>query len=297
MTYHVPVLLKESIEALHIDPDGIYVDVTFGGGGHSREILKRLKKGRLIVFDRDITAKQNVEEKDQMIFVHQNFRHLKKYLKLYGLIPVKGILADLGVSSYQFDTAERGFSVRFDAELDMRMDQSEQLTAKEVLNQYSEKDLVRIFSEYGEIRNAKTLALKIVKSREDRPIETIGQLKEIVQPVIKGNPNKYFAQVFQAIRIEVNKELEALEELLKQSAEVLDVGGRLVVITYHSLEDRPVKNFMKSGNVIGEIEKDEFGKYELPFRMITKKPVRPEADEIKRNSRARSAKLRVAEKI
>ena len=297
MTYHIPVLLKECIEALKIDPDGIYVDATFGGGGHAREILKYLKKGKLIAFDQDIDAKQNLKDSKNLVFVNQNFRHLKKYLKLYDLIPVDGILADLGVSSYQIDTPERGFSVRYDAELNMRMDRSEGLTAKDVINDYPESELVKIFSEYGEIRNTKTLVKQIIKERGIKKIKTIAAFKDVIKPVIKGNPNKYYAQVFQAIRIEVNKELEALEELLRQSAEVLKPEGRLVIISYHSLEDRMVKNFIKAGNITGEVEKDMYGNYQVPLQPLNKKPITPCKDELKKNVRARSAKLRIAEKV
>lgn len=297
MTYHIPVLLKECVEALNINPDGKYVDVTFGGGGHAGEILKHLNTGKLIAFDQDKDAKQNMERSEKNVFVNQNFRYLKKYLKLHGLIPVDGILADLGVSSHQIDTPERGFSFRYDAGLNMRMDQSQGVTARDVINDYSEGELIRIFSEYGEIRNTKTLVRHILKSRSEKRINNVDEFKIAIRPVVKGNPNKYYAQVFQAIRIEVNKELEALGELLTQSTEVLRPGGRLAIISYHSLEDRMVKNFIKSGNVTGEVEKDMYGNYETPFKAVNKKPIRAGKEELKRNVRARSAKLRIAEKI
>ncbi len=297
MISHEPVLLEECREALNIKADGIYVDVTYGGGGHSREILKRLKSGKLVAFDTDPDAAEQPEQSGNLILIQQNFRHLKRYLQLHNLIPVDGILADLGISSHQIDTASRGFTYRVDAPLDMRMDKSSGLTASKVLNEYSEDDLVRIFSKYGEIENSKTLARAIVKARVLNKIKTSADLKTIVESLTKGNANKYLSKLFQALRIEVNGELDALEELLKQSAEVLSEGGRLAIISYHSLEDRMVKNFMKTGNVKGEMLKDVYGNYEAPFRALTKKPVIPSVAEIKRNKRARSAKLRVAERV
>lgn len=294
---HVPVLLNECIEALNIKPDGIYVDVTYGGGGHAREILKRLTTGKLIAFDQDPDAVGEAEQQGNLILIHQNFRHLKRYLQLYDLIPVDGILADLGVSSHQIDVPARGFSYRFDAVLDMRMDRASKITAKTILNEYSSDELLRIFSEYGEVENAKTLVRAILGARINNKIETVEQLKSAIEPVAKGNMNKYLSKVFQALRIEVNKEMEVLEEMLQQSAEVLSAGGRLVVISYHSLEDRPVKNFIKTGNVKGEVVKDVYGNWSSPFKTLTKKPITPSEEELKRNSRSRSAKLRVGVRI
>jgi 16S rRNA (cytosine1402-N4)-methyltransferase len=290
-------MLKESIDALAIKPEGTYVDVTFGGGGHSRAIMNKLTTGKLVAFDQDEDAQENTWEDKRLIFVHQNFRYLKKYLRLYNLMPVDGILADLGVSSWQFDTAERGFSTRFDAPLDMRMDQSEGITAAEVLNTYTAAQLQRVFGEYGEVRNAKTLANMIVDARAVNEIKTIGEFKQILEPLTHGNPNKYLAQVFQALRIEVNKELEVLEQLLKDAVEVLGTGGRLAVISYHSLEDRLVKNFIKAGNASGVAEKDMYGRSEVPLKAVNRKPLEADAAELKRNPRGRSAKLRIAEKV
>lgn len=297
MIRHEPVLLRESVEALQIHPGGKYVDVTYGGGGHSGEILKRLKNGVLVAFDTDPDAVREVAEAENMILIHQNFRHLKRYLQLHDLIPVDGILADLGVSSHQFDTPERGFTYRYDSALDMRMDKTSKLTAQNVLNEYSQDEMQQVFSEYGEVENSKTLARALVASRANQKIETAGQLRHIIESVAKGNINQYLSKVFQALRIEVNKELEALEELLKQSADVLKVGGRIVVISYHSLEDRLVKNFIKTGNVKGEMLKDVYGNYEAPFKSLSKKPVTPSLEEIKRNTRARSAKMRAGERV
>jgi 16S rRNA (cytosine1402-N4)-methyltransferase len=292
------VLLTESVDALQIQPDGIYVDVTYGGGGHSKAILQKLGvNGKLIAFDQDADAAKNVTSDERLVFVNQNFRHLKKYLKVLNAFPVHGILADLGVSSWQFDTAERGFSFRFDSDLDMRMDNTLPVSAKDIVNNYSEKQLVEIFSEYGEVRNSKTLARTIAEGRKTKSIKTISEFIELVEPVIAGIRNKYLAQVFQALRIAVNEEINVLESMLTQSAESLKQGGRLVVISYHSLEDRMVKNFMKTGNVKGEIVKNIFGQTNKVFEVITKKPVEPNTEEIKKNSRARSAKMRIAEKI
>lgn len=296
MSYHEPVLLKESVEGLQVKAGGVYVDVTYGGGGHSKAILERLGNGKLVAFDQDEDAGQQVVDDERVVFVHQNFRHLKRYLKLYNLIPVDGILADLGISSHQIDTPERGFSTRYDAGLDMRMDQSGGTTAREVLNNYTAEDLQDLFSKYGEVRNAKTLAQVIVQARQVQPVETIAQFKEIISTIIKGNEHRYLAQVFQALRIEVNREMEALEELLVQSTEVLKEGGRLCVISYHSLEDRPVKNFIKSGNTSGVPDKDLFGRFEQPLKAVNRKPIVPDDEEVKRNPRARSAKLRIAVK-
>ncbi|SDS07518.1 16S rRNA (cytosine1402-N4)-methyltransferase [Mucilaginibacter mallensis] len=296
--YHTPVMLKECIEALDIRPDGTYVDVTFGGGGHSRAIMKHLgKDGVLLAFDQDADAQQNVIADDRFVFVDQNFRYLKNFARLHGAIPVDGILADLGVSSYQFDQAERGFSIRFDAELDMRMNQSSDLTAKEIVNNYTEAELHRIFGIYGEIQNAKSLANTIVTARLNAPIVTIADLKNAISARIpKGKENKYLAQVFQALRIEVNQELEALKDFLVQSAEVLVSGGRLVVMSYHSLEDRLVKNFIAKGKFSGEVEKDFFGNDQKPFDAVSRGAITASTEEIEKNNRARSAKLRIAVK-
>jgi len=296
--YHTPVMLQECIDGLNIRPEGTYVDVTFGGGGHSREIIKHLgKDGRLLAFDQDADAQQNVIEDGRFEFIDQNFRYLKNFCRLHHAIPADGILADLGVSSYQFDQAERGFSIRFDAELDMRMNQSGTLTAKEVVSTYSEADLHRIFGIYGEIQNAKSLARTIVTARLNTPINTVADLKNVIAGLIpRGKENKYLAQVFQALRIEVNQELEALRDFLIQSAEVLVSGGRLVVMSYHSLEDRLVKNFIAKGKFSGEVEKDFYGNDQKPFGQISRGAITASEDEIKNNNRARSAKLRIAVK-
>lgn len=296
--YHTPVMLQECIDALAIKPEGVYVDVTFGGGGHSKQIINQLgKKGRLLGFDQDEDAKRNVPEDGRFTFIEQNFKYLKNYCRLYNAIPVDGILADLGVSSHQFDQAERGFSVRFDADLDMRMNQGGDLTAKKIINTYSEEELHRIFGMYGELQNAKTLAKTVVTARLNQPIGTVAELKNAIQNLIpKGKENKYLAQVFQALRIEVNQELEALQEFLLQSAEVLISGGRLVVMSYHSLEDRLVKNFIAKGKFRGEVEKDFFGNDQKPFDAVSRGAITASEEEIKINNRARSAKLRIAVK-
>ena len=297
-SYHTPVMLKECLEGLNIRPDGTYVDVTFGGGGHSRAIMKRLgKNGRLLAFDQDADAQQNAIDDERFEFIDQNFRYLKNFTRLHNAIPVDGILADLGVSSYQFDQAERGFSIRFDAELDMRMNQADKLTAKEVINTYSEADLHRIFGIYGEIQNAKSLAKTIVTARLNAPLATVADLKNAIVGLIpRGKENKYLAQVFQALRIEVNQELEALKDFLIQSAEVLVSGGRLVVMSYHSLEDRLVKNFIAKGKFSGEVEKDIYGNDQKPFEAVSRGAITASEEEIKNNNRARSAKLRIAVK-
>lgn len=296
--YHTPVMLQECIDALAIRPEGVYVDVTFGGGGHSQKILNDLgKTGRLLAFDQDEDAKRNAPDDSRFTFVEQNFRYLKNSCRMYDALPVDGILADLGVSSHQFDQAERGFSVRFDADLDMRMNKSSDLTAKKIINTYSEEDLHRIFGMYGELQNAKTLAKTVVTARLNQPIGTIAELKKVIQNLIpKGKENKYLAQVFQALRIEVNQELEALQEFLLQSADVLASGGRLVVMSYHSLEDRLVKNFISKGKFRGEVEKDFFGNDQKPFDAISRGAITASEEEIKINNRARSAKLRIAVK-
>ena len=297
-TYHTPVMLKECIEGLNIRPDGTYVDVTFGGGGHSREILKHLgEDGELLAFDQDADAQQNVIDDSRFVFIDQNFRYLKNFTRLHNAIPVDGILADLGVSSYQFDQAERGFSIRFDAELDMRMNRSSGISAKDVVNNYTEAELHRIFGIYGEIQNAKSLANTIVMARLIAPIVTVADLKNAISARIpKGKENKYLAQVFQALRIEVNQELEALKDFLVQSAEVLVSGGRLVVMSYHSLEDRLVKNFIAKGKFSGEVEKDFYGNDQKPFEAVSRGAITASAEEITNNNRARSAKLRIAVK-
>ena len=296
--YHVPVLLQEVIDGLAVIPSGIYVDCTFGGGGHSKKILEKLnERGRLIVFDQDEDARKNVPADERVIFVPHNFRHLQRFLRLHKIVKVNGILADLGVSSHQINEPERGFSTRFNAALDMRMNQNEKLSAADVVKSYSEEKLHKIFEQFGEVTNSKTLAKTIVQVRKTQPLNTINEFKNAVYPVVKGNPEKYFAQVFQALRIEVNDELNALKEMLKQSVEVLAEGGRLAVITFHSLEDRIVKIFFKNGNFEGETSADIFGNSrQNELKLITKKPIVPTAEEIKVNPRSRSSKLRIAEK-
>jgi 16S rRNA (cytosine1402-N4)-methyltransferase len=299
--YHNPVMLAECLEGLNLKPDGVYIDATFGGGGHSRAILARLgDKGRLFSFDQDPDANQNarfVADK-QFTFIDANFRHLKKYARLYGATEVDGILADLGVSSHQFDTAERGFSTRFEANLDMRMNQRAGQTAGEVINGYSSAELHRIFGMYGEVQNAKTAAQAVFTARLNQPIETVNDLKGVLQRYApRGKENKYFAQIFQALRIEVNDEMTALQEFLTQTAEMLKPNGRLVVMSYHSLEDRLVKNFINKGKFHGDVEKDLFGNDLKPLSAVVRKAIEPSATETAENPRARSAKLRIAEKI
>lgn len=297
MAYHIPVLAKESINAMAIQPDGVYVDATFGGGGHSRLILDELgDKGQLLGFDQDEDALANVPDDKRFTFVHHNFRYLKQFLRLHAHRKVDGILADLGVSSHQLDVAERGFSFRYDADLDMRMNQQQDINAANILNSYSADDLQLLFSQYGEVRNAKTLALRIVEQRSHQPLNTIGQFLGVIEPIIRGHRSRYLAQVFQALRIEVNDEMGALEGFLKQAMEVLKPGGRLVVISYHSIEDRMIKNFLKAGNIKGVADKDFYGNINRPFKIISKKAILPTDEEIKNNPRARSAKLRVGEK-
>ena len=295
--YHVPVLLEESVSGLNIDPDGVYLDLTFGGGGHSREILKRLKDGCLIGFDQDADALANVPDDDRFIFVNHNFRYLRNFLRYCGYDEADGILADLGVSSHEFDEAGRGFSFRFDAELDMRMNQRSRLKATDNLNTYSEEDLKRIFRNYGEVDNAKRLVDLIVKARAEKMITRSEEFLQVIAPCVpKQKEKKYLAQVYQALRIEVNGELEALEDMLKEAERALRPGGRLVVITYHSLEDRIVKNFLKSGNFEGKVEKDFYGHVKRNFELVNRKVIVPSEEEIEKNPRARSAKLRIAEK-
>lgn len=299
--YHIPVMLSECLEGLNLKAGGVYVDVTFGGGGHSKAILEKLQgKGKLFGFDQDEDAKANAAQiaDSSFTFVEANFRHMQKFLRLYGADKVDGILADLGVSSHQFDTAERGFSIRFDANLDMRMNQRDGVTAAKILNEYPEGELHKLFGMYGEIRNAKTLAAQVVQDRTRSKIETVEDFKTVLRKLApRGAENKYFAQAFQALRIEVNKELEALEEFLEQTAAVLKPGGRLVVMSYHSLEDRLVKNFIQKGKFSGDEEKDFYGNVLKPLEAINKKPIEPNEEEQKINTRSRSAKLRVASRI
>ncbi len=296
--YHVPVMLKEVLEGMNIQADGVYVDCTFGGGGHSKAILEKLgSKGKLIVFDQDASAKQNLPADERVVFVQQNFRQLQRFLRVNKEVLVDGILADLGVSSHQFNEAGRGFSIRFDAALDMRMDNRQTTTAADIIRQFSELQLHKMFEKYGEVTNAKTLAKTIVAKRSVAPIKTIGQFKETIKSIVHGNPNKYLAQVFQALRIEVNDEMGSLKEMLEQSVKVLKPGGRIAIISFHSLEDRLVKNFFKQGT-FEEIEEDDvYGtKPETSLKIITRKPIVPGNEEQKLNTRSRSAKLRIAEK-
>jgi len=298
--YHDPVMLTECIEALQIKPAGTYVDVTFGGGGHSLKILEKLDSGRLLAFDQDEDAKQEAEKiKDRSFtFCQANFMYMKRYLKLNGVTAVDGVLADLGVSSHQIDSAERGFSTRFDGPLDMRMDKSLGITAAKVLNEYSEENMHKIFGMFGELKNAKTAARMIVQRRITKTFQTTADLKTTLQPIApRGKENKYFAQVFQALRIEVNEELKALEDFLHQCGEVIVSGGRLVVMSYHSLEDRMAKNYLNKGKVFGDVEKDFFGNELKPFQAINRKPIEASREEVEQNSRARSAKLRIGEKL
>lgn len=295
-TYHDPVLAETAVEGLNISPGGRYVDATFGGGGHSAIILKKLPQGKLIAFDQDKDAAANVPDDERILFLNQNFRYMRNFLKLYGQLPVDGILADLGVSSHQFDQAQRGFSTRFDGPLDMRMNLEAGLTARDVVNEYPTEKLADLFFLYGELRNAYKIAGAIDKQRKIEPIDTTTQLTALLTRLApRGKENKFFAQVFQALRIEVNQELDALKEFLEQSNDVLKPKGRLVVISYHSLEDRLVKHFMKSGNFRGEIEKDFYGNPLTPMVPLGK-TIMPEQEEMDRNNRARSARLRIAEK-
>ena len=296
--YHIPVLLQECIQGLEIKPEGVYVDVTFGGGGHAKEIFKQInEQGKLIVFDQDAAAKENTWEATNFYFVPSNFIYLSNHLKAHKFDAIDGLLADLGVSSHQFDIPERGFSIREDAPLDMRMNQNSERSAFEVVNLDSEDKLISIFRYYGELSNSRALAGEIIRQRASKPIKTTFELMAVLKPFApKFKDHKFYAQVFQAIRIEVNQELDALKQLLLQSSELLKPGGRLVVISYHSLEDRLVKNFMKRGSFEGEIQKDFFGNILKPFKELIKHPLVPSEDEIRLNSRARSAKLRIAEK-
>ncbi|MEO6221245.1 MAG: 16S rRNA (cytosine(1402)-N(4))-methyltransferase RsmH [Ginsengibacter sp.] len=296
--YHVPVLLDEVIDGLKIIPSGIYVDCTFGGGGHGLAILKKLgSNGKLIAFDQDADVKENLPFDRRLIFVPHNFRHLHRFLRLHKISKVNGILADLGISSHQIDIAERGFSTRFNAPIDMRMNQNEKLDAVKIISSYDETRLHKIFQEYGEVSNSKTLAKTIVATRKSQLLNTITEFKSALYPIVKGNPEKYFAKVFQALRIEVNDELGALKELLIQVPETLEDGGRAVFITFHSLEDRIVKNFFRYGNFERQENDDLYGiPCETDLKVITKKPIIPSSREVKNNSRSRSAKLRIAEK-
>lgn len=298
-SYHIPVLLKEAVDALMIRPDGVYVDCTFGGGGHSKAILEKLgEKGKLVAFDQDKDAKKNLPADQRVRFILQNFRHLQRFLRLHDINVVDGILADLGVSSHQFDEATRGFSTRFSAALDMRMDQQQELKASEVLNTYGEQQLHKLFEQYGEVTNAKTLAKTIAEARKANGFKTTDDLQNAIRAIVKGNPDKYFAQVFQALRIEVNDELGALKEMLQQIPLLLKPGGRVAIITFHSLEDRLVKNFFRRG-AFDEPEQNPFINEERvnELRVITKKPILPSGEEMKMNPRSRSAKMRIAEKV
>ena len=296
--YHIPVMLKACLIGLNIDPDGIYLDLTFGGGGHSCEILKKLDNGHLYGFDQDPDAEKNAPDDENFTFVMANFRDLRRYLKIYGVEKVDGILADLGVSSHQIDEPSRGFSTRFEGKLDMRMSQSGDLSAASILNSYKEESLHKIFGIYGEVRNAKTLARAIVSSRANVPFESIQDFKKLLDKYApRGKYAKYAAQVFQALRIEVNQEMAALEEMLEQSTNLLKTDGRLVIMSYHSLEDRMVKNIMAKGKLHGELEKDFYGNPVRPLEPVTRKAVVADPEEIERNKRARSAKLRVAKKL
>ena len=299
MEYHNAVLLNETVDGLDIKENGVYVDVTFGGGGHSREILKRLgPKGRLIAFDQDQDALINIIDDERFLLINENFRYIKQFLRFHGVKQVDGILADFGVSSHQFDMTNRGFSIRFDSELDMRMNQNDKLSAYHVINEYEEEQLRKVLFEYGELRQAPAIARTIVSIRKTEPIKTSGQFKEVVKRFLPPRKeNKVLAQIYQAIRIEVNQELEVLKEFLLQTPQVIRKGGRLSVISYHSLEDRMVKRFFKSGNLQGKEVKDHFGRLLTPWGKITRRPIQASEEEIEVNPRARSAKLRAAKRI
>ena len=298
MSYHLPVLLESTIDGLNIKPNGTYVDLTYGGGGHSKAILSKLKNGKLFAFDQDADTLSNKIDDNRLTFINQNFKYVKKFLKLYGVEKVDGVLGDLGVSSYHFDKSSRGFSTRFDGDLDMRMNQSQSHTAKDVVNDYGIKDLTLLFKKYGELKNASAISNSIDVFRSKKSISTTNDLKEAVKKNLPNHKsNKVLAKIFQAIRIEVNQELKALEEMLLQLIDIVKSGGRMIIISYHSLEDRIVKNFIKKGKIYGDIEKDIYGNYELPFIAINNKPITPQKDELKINSRSRSAKLRIAERI
>lgn len=296
-SYHIPVLRQDSIDGLNIDPAGKYVDVTFGGGGHSSLIMESLTIGKLYAFDQDVDAVENTFDDERFVFFRHNFKYMRNFLKYAGVEKVDGILADLGVSSHDFDVAERGFSFRFDGELDMRMNRNASRTAADLVNEMSDEDLAKMFRQYGEVENAWKLAQQICKARKEKPIQTIADFKEAIGPcIIKKAETKYLAKVFQALRIETNGELDVLRDFLEQSVELLNPGGRLVVITYHSLEDRLVKNFIKAGNFGGKQEVDFFGNIKNELKAVNRKVIIPTDEEIERNPRARSAKLRIAEK-
>lgn len=299
INYHIPVLFNETIEGLDIKEEGIYVDCTFGGGGHSKGILSRLNEnGRLIAFDQDADAQKNVQEDDRVLFIPQNFRHIQRFLRLHDITAVDGVLADLGVSSYQFDEGERGFSIRFAGPMDMRMDRRQLVTAAIIIKTYSETQLHKLFEQYGEVTNAKTLAKHIVHQRSHLPFITIEQFKAMISSVVKGNPNKYLAQVFQALRMEVNDEMGALKEMLQQLGSILKPGGRAAIITFHSIEDRMVKNFFRQGSFEEEPDNPfESLAKNTTFTLVNKKPITAGEEELQRNNRSRSAKLRVAEKL
>lgn len=297
--YHVPVLFHETIDALSIQPDGVYVDCTFGGGGHSKGILDKLgPNGKLVAFDQDADAQQNIQNEPRLLFVPQNFRHLQRFLRLHGIAQVDGVLADLGVSSHQFNEGERGFSIRFEGPMDMRMDRRQGLTAADIIKTFSELQLHKMFEQYGEVTNAKTLAAHIVKQRSRLPYATIDQFKAMISSVVKGNPNKYLAQVFQALRMEVNDEMGALKDMLQQLPAVLKPGGIAAIITFHSIEDRMVKNFFKQGS-FDEVVDNPFVSVEKVdlFKLVNKKPITASEVELKKNTRSRSAKLRAAARV
>ena len=294
---HYPVLLQESVDALNITPSGTYVDATFGGGGHSKQILNQLnKEGRLVAFDQDPEAAGRVFDDERFIFINENFRHIKRFLRLHQIKEVDGILADLGMSSFQLDDEERGFATRFDADLDMRMNKKGAKTAAHVLNTYSQNDLQDVFQNFGEVRNSRSLAKLIVEQRENEAFTTTNNFIERIDFLIRGNKNRYLAQVFQALRIEVNEEMKALQEFLQQGAELLVAEGRFSVITFHSLEDRAVKHFFKTGTFDGKVEKDIYGRFTTPLKVVNKKPILPSEEELSENARSRSAKLRIATK-
>ncbi|MCD4737101.1 MAG: 16S rRNA (cytosine(1402)-N(4))-methyltransferase RsmH [Bacteroidales bacterium] len=297
--YHNPVMVNESLEGLSISKKGVYVDATYGSGGHSAALLEILGvEGKLVAFDQDPDAIQNKIDDERLLLINHNFRYLRNFLKLFGYTEVDGVLADLGVSSHQIDDPERGFSTRFDSDLDMRMNPTGKITAKKIINGYSQFQLTEVFRNYGELNNARFIAERIIETRSDKPIERTSELRDIVLPYTrKGQENKFLARIFQALRIEINDEIEALKDLLQQAASMLSKGGRLVVVSYHSLEDRLVKNFMKTGNFEGILKKDFYGNPETQLKMITRKPMTPSENELKSNPRSRSAKLRIAEKI